>query len=75
MPELGQRLWSIARARNVSSMSTNLYITASEAADLHAIAHGFALVHGENDHDKIHLETPGYDALYPWFHAELGRKV
>jgi len=37
-----------------------------EAAGLQAIAHGFALVHGENDHEKIRLETPLYDALYAW---------
>ena len=37
-----------------------------EAAGLMAIAHGFALLHGENDHEKIRLETPLYDALYAW---------
>ena len=39
---------------------------APEAAGLKAIAHGFALVHGENDNEKIRLETPLYDALYAW---------
>ena len=37
-----------------------------EAAGLYAIAHGFALVHGDDDHQKIRLETPLYDALYTW---------
>ena len=37
-----------------------------EAAGLKAIAHGFALVHGDDDHEKIRLETPMYDALYAW---------
>src|SRR5437879_8460420 len=37
-----------------------------EAAGLYAIAHGFALAHGEDDHAKIRLETPMYDALYAW---------
>ena len=37
-----------------------------EARGLKAIAHGFALVHGEDDHEKIRLETPMYDALYAW---------
>ncbi|HLW60931.1 MAG TPA: chromate resistance protein ChrB domain-containing protein [bacterium] len=37
-----------------------------EAAGLKAIAHGFALLHGDNDHKKIRLETPLYDALYAW---------
>src|SRR6202043_3092434 len=33
-----------------------------EAAGLKAIAHGFALIHGDSDHLKIELETPMYDA-------------
>ena len=37
-----------------------------EAAGLMAIARGFALLHGENDHKKLALETPVYDALYAW---------
>ena len=37
-----------------------------EARGLYAIAHGFALVHGEDDHAKIRVETPMYDALYAW---------
>jgi hypothetical protein len=37
-----------------------------EAAGLYAIAHGFALVHGDDDHEKIRLEAPLYDALYAW---------
>jgi hypothetical protein len=37
-----------------------------ESRGLKAIAYGFALVHGEDDHEKIRLETPMYDALYAW---------
>jgi hypothetical protein len=37
-----------------------------ESAGLSAIARGFALLHGEADHEKIRLETPMYDALYSW---------
>src|SRR6202171_706977 len=44
-----------------------------EAAGLKAIAHGFAMVHGENDHLKIALETPLYDALYAWCQHEAGK--
>jgi hypothetical protein len=44
-----------------------------EAAGLKAIAHGFAMVHGENDHLKIALETPMYDALYAWCQHEVGK--
>ena len=39
-----------------------------QSAGLQAIAHGFALALGENDHEKIRLETPMYDALYAWCH-------
>jgi hypothetical protein len=37
-----------------------------EAAGLRAIAHGFAALHGDDDHRKLALETPMYDALYAW---------
>lgn len=37
-----------------------------EAAGLRAVAYGFASIHGENDQEKIRLETPVYDALYAW---------
>jgi hypothetical protein len=37
-----------------------------EGRGLSAIAHGFALIHGTDDHTKIELETPMYDALYAW---------
>ena len=42
-----------------------------EAAGLKAIAHGFALVHGDDDHEKIRLETPLYDALYAWCQQQV----
>jgi len=45
---------------------------APEAPGLKAIAHGFALLHGVDDHLKIHLETPLYDALYRWCQEEVG---
>ena len=44
-----------------------------EAAGLYAIAHGFALLHGEDDYRKIELETPMYDALYAWCQKEVAR--
>jgi len=44
-----------------------------EAAGLKAIAFGFAIVHGEDDHRKIALETPLYDALYAWCQHEVGK--
>jgi hypothetical protein len=38
---------------------------------LRAIANGFALVHGKEDHRKIELETPMYDALYAFFQHQV----
>ncbi len=37
-----------------------------EAAGLRAMAYGFAQLHGDDDHRKIQLETPMYDAFYRW---------
>ncbi|HXF83265.1 MAG TPA: chromate resistance protein ChrB domain-containing protein [bacterium] len=37
-----------------------------EAAGLRAIAHGFALLLGEQDLEKLELQMPMYDALYAW---------
>jgi len=45
---------------------------APEAAGLYAVAHGFAIVHGDDDHEKIRLETPMYDALYAWCQEQPG---
>ena len=45
--------------------------TCPEAAGLFAIASGFGLLHGDNDHEKIRLETPLYDALYAWCKTEV----
>src|SRR6202162_2361220 len=44
-----------------------------EEGGLKAIAFGFAIVHGENDHLKIALETPLYDALYALCQHEVGK--
>jgi hypothetical protein len=43
-----------------------------EAAGLQAIAHGFALLHGDDDQRKIELEAPLYDALYAWCQERAG---
>jgi len=45
--------------------------TVPEARGLKAIAYGFALVHGDDDHEKIRLETPMYDALYTWCQMQV----
>ena len=46
-----------------------------EAAGLYAIAHGFALVHSDDDHEKIRLETPMYDALYAWCQKQTAERA
>ncbi len=45
-----------------------------EASGLRAIAQGFAIVHGDNDHQKLRLETPVYDALYAWCQQRVAQK-
>jgi len=42
---------------------------APEGSGLKAIASGFRLLHGRDDHRKLELETPMYDALYAWASA------
>jgi hypothetical protein len=42
-----------------------------EAAGLRAIAQGFASIHREEDHRKLTLETPMYDALYVWCQSRM----
>lgn len=44
-----------------------------EGPGLYAIAHGFALLHGTEDHAKLELETPVYDALYAWCQQQVSR--
>ena len=40
--------------------------TSPEGRGLQAIAKGFSILHGRDDHRKIALESPMYDALYAW---------
>jgi hypothetical protein len=60
----------LAKIVHGADVASDIGIT-PEAAGLKAIAHGFALVHGENDHEKIRLETPLYDALYAWCQRQV----
>jgi len=64
------RLAQIVHGADVSADIANC----PEAAGLYAMAHGFAIVHGDNDHEKIRLETPMYDALYAWCRQEVARQ-
>jgi hypothetical protein len=63
-------LTDMARIVHGADVSKDIGIT-PEAAGLNAIAHGFALVQGANDHEKIRLETPMYDALYAWCQSRV----
>ncbi len=45
--------------------------SALEGWGLMAIAHGFSRLLGKDDHRKIELETPMYDALYAWCQHKL----
>jgi hypothetical protein len=61
------RLAQIVHAADVSED-----IDASpEGRGLSSIAHGFALLFGAQDHRKIELETPMYDALYAWCQTQV----
>ena len=60
------RLAQIVHAADVSEDLD----TSPEGPGLAAIARGFALLHGTDDHRKIELETPMYDALYAWCQDE-----
>ena len=62
----------LARIVHGADVSADLGVT-PEAAGLKAIAHGFAMVHAENDQLKIELETPLYDALYAWCRHEVAK--
>jgi hypothetical protein len=62
-----QRLAVIVHGADVSSDRD----ICPEAAGLFAIANGFAAVYGEDDHAKIKLESPMYDALYAWCQAQV----
>jgi hypothetical protein len=65
-------LHRLAKIVHGADVSADITIT-PEAAGLKAIAHGFAMVHGDEDLRKIALETPLYDALYAWCQHDVGR--
>lgn len=43
-----------------------------EAAGLRAVAHGFASIYGDRDHEKLAVQMPVYDALYAWCRERVG---
>jgi hypothetical protein len=60
------RLAEIVHAADVSEDADS----SPEGRGLSAIAHGFGILHGTDDHRKIELETPMYDALYAWCQSQ-----
>ena len=42
---------------------------------LKAIAYGFAYLHGKDDHTKIALESPMYDALYAFCQQQAAHEA
>jgi hypothetical protein len=63
-------LQRLARIVHGADVSADISIT-PESPGLLAIARGFALAHGDNDYEKLRLETPMYDALYVWCQQQL----
>ena len=63
-------LTEIARIIHGADVAEDVRIT-PQSAGLSAIARGFALLHGDADHDKIRLESPMYDALYAWCQSRV----
>ncbi len=65
-------LVALGRIVHAADVGEDLH-TSPEGPGLLAIAKGFSLLHGENDHRKIELESPMYDALYAWCKEKVRR--
>src|SRR5262245_33612910 len=59
----------LARIVHAADVAADIDV-APEGRGLMAIALGFSLLHGLDDHRKIELETPLYDALYAWCESQ-----
>ena len=56
----------LGRIVHGADIPADLAASPAEAHGLRAIAYGFAELHGADDHEKIRLESPMYDALHAW---------
>src|SRR5438270_6043239 len=63
-------LVALARIVHAADVAADIG-TAPEGAGLKAVAHGFALLLKDDDHRKIELESPLYDALYAWCQEQV----
>ena len=61
----------LGRIVHGADIPADLPVSPPEAHGLRAIAYGFASLHGEDDQEKIRLETPMYDGLYAWCQREV----
>ena len=59
----GPALVELAKIVHAADVDSDID-TSPEGRGLQAIAKGFSLLHGRDDHRKIALESPMYDALY-----------
>jgi len=62
----------LGRIVHGAEIPTDLSSSPTEAHGLRGIAYGFAALHGEDDHQKIRLESPMHDALYAWCRQQVG---
>ena len=67
-------LLAVAKIVHAADVSADID-TSPEGRGLHAIAHGFALLHKLDDHKKVELQTPMYDALYAWCQHRISHPV
>jgi hypothetical protein len=63
-------LVALAKIVHAADVAPDLH-TSPEGPGLKAIAHGFALLWNNDDHRKIELESPLYDALYAWCQEQV----
>jgi hypothetical protein len=63
-------LVALAKIVHAADVAPDLH-TSPEGPGLKAIAHGFALLWNTDDHRKIELESPLYDALYAWCQEQV----
>jgi hypothetical protein len=65
-------LVEVAKVVHAADVSDDID-TSPYGRGLRAMANGFKYLHGKEDHKKIELETPMYDALYAFFEHEVAQ--
>jgi len=67
-------LVELARIVHAADVRDNID-TSPYGRGLKAIAYGFAYLHGKDDHTKIALESPMYDALYAFCQQQAAHEA